>query len=926
MTTTDHLSPPSSPASPGRRGVLARALACVATAATAAALGAVHSAAAPAVADTGYTWGNVEIVGGGFVPGIVFNQSEPDLIYARTDIGGAYRWNPDTERWIPLLDHVGWDDWGHSGVVSIATDPVDTDRVYAAVGTYTNDWDPNNGAIKRSTDRGRTWQTTELPFKLGGNMPGRGMGERLAVDPNDNSVLYFGAPSGHGLWKSTDHGATWNEVTNFPNPGNYAADPSDVGGYQGDNQGVVWVTFDPSSASPGQVTQDIYVGVADKDNTVYRSTDGGATWERIPGQPTGFLAQKGVFDHVNGLLYIATSDTGGPYDGSDGEVWRYDAATGAWTDITPADPDGFEYGFSGLTIDRQNPDTIMVVSQILWWPDIQVWRSTDRGATWSRIWEFSGYPDRTLRYDHDISGAPWLHFNNQDNPPEVSPKLGWMTQAFEIDPFDSDRMMYGTGATIYGSDNLTDWDSGGTVDIKVRAQGIEETAVQDLIAPPGATELVSALGDIGGFVHEDIDVVPDAMFDAPFHGNTRSIDFAELSPNVMARVGEAVDGEVDSHIGISTSGGSSWWAGQEPPGVTGAGTVAVNADGSRIVWSPDGTGVHHSTTLGSSWTASTGVPAGARVEADRVNPDKFYAFADGAFYTSTDGGATFTKSAATGLPTQGNIRFAAVPGHEGDVWLAGGEANSTYGLWRSTDSGATFTRFGEVDEGDVVGFGKPAPGRSYPAVYTSSKINGVRGIFRSDDAGQTWTRINDDQHQWAWTGAAITGDPEVYGRVYIGTNGRGVVVGDLTDPPTEPTDPPTEDPTDPPTEPTDPPTEEPTDPPTEPTDPPGDGASCEVSYRVANEWGNGFQSEVTITNTGDSTISGWELTWSFPGSQQIAQAWNAEVTQTGADVTARDAGWNGTIAPGGTASFGFIGSTAPGTAPSEFTLNGEPCA
>src|SRR5690606_7669125 len=232
------------------------------------------------------------------------------------------------------------------------------------------------------------------------------------------------------------------------------------------------------------------------------------------------------------------------------------------------------------------------------------------------------------------------------------------------------------------------------------------------------------------------------------------------------------------------------------------------------------------------------------------------------FYTSTDGGATITKSAATGLPTQGNIRFAAVPGHEGDVWLAGGEANSTYGLWRSTDSGATFTRFGEVDEGDVVGFGKPAPGRSYPAVYTSSKINGVRGIFRSDDAGQTWTRINDDQHQWAWTGAAITGDPEVYGRVYIGTNGRGVVVGDLTDPPTEPTDPPTEDPTDPPTEPTDPPTEEPTDPPTEPTDPPGDGASCEVSYRVANEWGNGFQSEVTITNTGDSTISGWELTWS----------------------------------------------------------------
>ncbi len=193
MTATAQRTPP--PPTPRRRGIIARALTCIAAAATVAAVGLVHSAAAPASATTGYTWRNVEIVGGGFVPGIVFNQSEPDLIYARTDIGGAYRWDPATERWIPLLDHVGWDDWGHSGVVSIATDPVDPDRVYAAVGTYTNDWDPNNGAIKRSTDRGETWETTELPFKLGGNMPGRGMGERLAIDPNDNSVLYLAHPA-----------------------------------------------------------------------------------------------------------------------------------------------------------------------------------------------------------------------------------------------------------------------------------------------------------------------------------------------------------------------------------------------------------------------------------------------------------------------------------------------------------------------------------------------------------------------------------------------------------------------------------------------------------------------------------------------------------------------------------------------------------
>jgi hypothetical protein len=62
-------------------------------------------------------------------------------------------------------------------ILLLATDPVDTKRVYIATGMYTNSWDPNNGQIMRSTDYGQTWATTVLSFKVGGNMPGRGMGE-----------------------------------------------------------------------------------------------------------------------------------------------------------------------------------------------------------------------------------------------------------------------------------------------------------------------------------------------------------------------------------------------------------------------------------------------------------------------------------------------------------------------------------------------------------------------------------------------------------------------------------------------------------------------------------------------------------------------------------------------------------------------------
>src|ERR1700676_1298651 len=85
--------------------------------------------------DAGYRWRNVEIVGGGYVPGIIFNESEPGLVYARTDIGGAYRWDPRSSSWMPLLDWVGADEWGLTGVDSIATDPVDPDRVYVLAGT-----------------------------------------------------------------------------------------------------------------------------------------------------------------------------------------------------------------------------------------------------------------------------------------------------------------------------------------------------------------------------------------------------------------------------------------------------------------------------------------------------------------------------------------------------------------------------------------------------------------------------------------------------------------------------------------------------------------------------------------------------------------------------------------------------------------------
>jgi xyloglucan-specific exo-beta-1,4-glucanase len=866
-------------------GLTAAALAPIATASAA------PTASAGAAAAESYSWRNVRIDGGGFVPGIIFSRKEKNLIYARTDIGGAYRWDQAGKRWIPLLDWVGWDKWGYNGVISLAADPVDANRVYAAVGMYTNDWDPNKGAILRSDDRGKTWQATELPFKLGGNMPGRGMGERLTVDPNDNRVLYLGASEGNGLWKSTDRGVTWAKVSSFPNPGNYAEDPSDTSGYGNHRQGVVWVTFDESSGTSGSPSKTIYAGVADKDNTLYRSTDAGATWSRVPGQPTGYIAHKGVLDAAGHALYIATSDTGGPYSGAKGDVWKLDTQSGQWTQISPIPSSSSDdyFGYSGLTIDRQNPKTLMVATQVSWWPDAIFFRSTDGGATWTRIWDWNGYPNRSLRYSLDISSVPWLTFGANPAPPESSPKLGWMNESVEIDPFDSDRLMYGTGATVYGTENLKQWDSGGKVAISPMVKGLEETAVLDLVSPPSGAPLVSGLGDIGGFRHTDLSAVPSMMFTQPVFTSTTSLDYAETKPSVLVRAGNFTDSDRpnDSHVAFSTDGGANWFQGTEPSGVNNGGTVAASADGSRFVWAPGDGGqpVVYATGFGNSWSQSTGVPANAIVESDRVNANKFYAFSGGKFYVSTNGGQSFAATAATGLPSTG-VHFKALPGKEGDVWLAGDT-----GLFHSTDSGASFTKVSGISKAVNVGFGKATPGAAYQALYLVGTIGGVTGLYRSNDAGTTWNRINDGQHQYGNMGEALTGDPRVYGRVYVGTNGRGIIYGDTSD--TSPTPTPTDTPTDTPT----------------PT-PTGD-SGCVAAYKQIGSWQGGFQGEVTVKNTGTSATKAWKVSWTFPGDQKVSQFWSAKLTQQGTAVTATNESWNGSLAGGATTTFGF---TANGSA------------
>ncbi|SDJ56804.1 RICIN domain-containing protein [Streptomyces indicus] len=679
-----------------------------------------------AAASGPYTWKNAQVVGGGYVTGLVFNPSEKGLLYARTDMGGAYRWDTGAEQWIPLTDWIGEKDWNLLGIDAVATDPVDPRRLYLAAGTYTNGW-AGNGALLRSTDRGRTFQRTELPFKLGANEDGRGAGERLAVDPADHRTLLLGTRK-NGLWRSTDHGATWSQVSSFP-----VQDGASSGG------GISFVSYGKAGS------RTVYVGVGDTSTSLYRSTDGGSTWRAVAGQPTGQLPQHGVVSG-DGSLYLTYTDKLGPNGVTAGSVWKYTPASGTWKNVSPSKG---AYGFSGLAVDPRRPDTVMVTTLDRWWPEDEIYRSTDGGSTWQALAE------KSVR---DATAAPYVGTHTGH----------WMT-ALAIDPFDSGHVLYGTGNGIWRSRDATATDSGGTSHWSVGARGLEETALLDAVAPPGGASVVTSMGDQGGFRHDDLTKVPAGRLSNPLMTNSTDIDFAQAEPSTMVRVGRggAQDGA------YSTDGGRSWQGFKAEP-VPGAqdGRVALSADGSALVWTQAGQVPYRSTDMGASWAKVGGLGTDAVVVADRRAAGTFYSLSGGTLYASTDGGASF-RARATGLPEG---RLTAVPGVSGDLWIAG----HGKGLLHSTDGGRTFAPLATVQSASAVGYGKAAPDASYQTLYLIGTVKDVTGVFRSTDKGATWLRVNDDAHQWGGIGGTgvITGDPDVFGRVYVGTNGRGLQYGD----------------------------------------------------------------------------------------------------------------------------------------------------
>jgi hypothetical protein len=354
--------------------------------------------------------------------------------------------------------------------------------------------------------------------------------------------------------------------------------------------------------------------------------------------------------------------------------------------------------------------------------------------------------------------------------------MGHWIGALAIDPFDGDQAIYGTGYGLWRTTELRRADSGQSIDWGFDVEGLEQTVPLDLASPPKGPYLLAAVGDVGGAAYDRLDASPSGGLFTPENQTNQSVAFAGRAPLKLVRTADA-----SPTFGFtSEDGGKSWTPLPATPHVKGrrhnAGHIALSALGGFMVWAPEQEGAFASKDGGKTWIASKGWPSAAGRTfvpvADPVVEGVFYVSdpTRGEIEISVDGGASF-HTAAKGLPL-GARALTLAPGRPRDIWLP-----TEQGLFHSASSDQPFRNLKRVESADAIGFGMAAPGHDDPTLYLAGRVDGTTGLFRSEDEGASWVRINDPQHQFGWIGQ-LSGDPRVFGRVYLLTTGRGVMVGE----------------------------------------------------------------------------------------------------------------------------------------------------
>ncbi len=685
----------------------------------------------------GWTYGQISAGGGGYVTGVI-STSEEGVYYAKTDVGGAYRWSEPEQKWKSLSYSISEDDRGYYGIDGIAADPQNAANVYLLAGTeyFSN----GKTAVFISRNYGETFDIVELTeqIKVHGNGMGRGNGERIAVDPNNSDIIFIGGRTG-GMLKSADGGYSWSAVESFP------VDRTANG------NGINIITFDPSSVKDG-VTQRIYAGVSQKNEdagNLFVSEDAGATWSVLQNSNNAEMPQRIKLDS-KGNVYVCYANNEGPWNAGQGSIYKYDAVTKEAKAISPSSE-----SFGDIIIDPEDDNRLVAVTTQTWkqqpngsYGDV-FYTSADGGENWTNIVSGMEMSDNNM---------PWI----------ADQAIHWCS-SLAVNPFNSNEIMVNSGNGIFACDNI--WDEKPL--FYFNSSGLEETVPIDIITMEDYP-LVTAVLDYDGYVHEDIFTPANRHQDKI--GSTVSITIAPKNRDYWAKAGGS---EGEMLLTYTTDAGKTWNRITNSPedGKTFYnGSVAFNADGSRLIWSPsNATKSYYTEDLGTTWSVSEGlIGSGFYILGDPENPDYIYACGSSSAYTSSDGGKTFSRMTGTEPSFK---RFCVIPGEEGSFYMP-----SISGLVKVTNHGESFELVPNVKYCEAVSIGKPKNDGDPYVIYMwgMSMEADKKGLYMSEDNGQTWVRINDDLHQFGGTGNGgfVSGDLNVYGRCYMSTVGLGIIYCD----------------------------------------------------------------------------------------------------------------------------------------------------
>lgn len=676
-----------------------------------------------------------------------------------------------------------------------------------------------------STDNGLTWQDSNSGIPGQSGLTGDGIPVFcLTVDPHDPLIVWCGTDKTGHIYRSTDGGLSWIQRDN---------------GVQIEYDTLTFrgFTVDPRSSdivyAMGELTSEALGGPSTwKGGTggvVYRTTDGGASWEEIwnGGMPSAIARYLWINPDDPDVLYVST----GIFDrGAVGDAESEDDPFGGLGVLKSVDGGetwrilGKENGFRNLCIGSlfmhpDNPDILLAAAGHVFEPfgfermeqlmnegqpgPMGIYRTTDGGETWIQTLEsyeiFSAVEisvsDPEIVYAasnesvhrSEDGGQTWTLVKGDGwGPPGIS--TGFPID-MQCDPRDPDRIFINN----YGGGNFLSEDGGRTWQNASTGYTGEDSF--SVAVDPNDPALVYAAGFGGIWSSNDGGVTWYGITNPP---EGQRLGYEQIAVD-LSQSGHLLAGKL--HIVESTDGGTSWslrWGdneflasglpdevrvGMAPTGIVFAPSdpntvyIGFGNENCAIGHEPDsctqiGAGVIVSHDGGTSWQRAVDDEIdqlsifGLAVEAD--NASIVYAATGVGLYRTTDGGGDWSSMA--GLPSGRPIHAIAIDPNDSQRLLAGVEQN---GMYLSTDGGASWQRISAGMEPNNSLHDILFDPANEDVVYASDVFSGV---YRSTDGGETWTKINDGLRSRVAMGLAITSDGK---HVYAAMRGDGIYRLDL---------------------------------------------------------------------------------------------------------------------------------------------------